>query len=334
VLLIVTPTPPDIPSGNGVTALRWAEILHDLGFPAELRQDYRAGDYRALIALHAVKSAAAVRAFGARHPAAPIVIGLTGTDLYPSLAENGADPGVLALASRFVVLQPGGIGQLPPELRPRARVIFQSMTAMPRLEPREDAFEVAFLAHLRAVKDPLRPAAALRHLPARSRIRVTHAGEGRDPALAAAASAASAAGGRYAWLGPLPRPRALQILARSRLLVLTSRHEGGANVVTEALALGVPVISSAIPGSIGILGADYPGYFRTGDERDLARVLLAAEEDQAGYYQALRERCAALRRLTDPAGERAAWASLLAELDLVPRHAQGEGGPARSSKGT
>lgn len=141
-------------------------------------------------------------------------------------------------------------------------------------------------------------------------------GEGRDPALAGQAAAASAASVRYTWLGPLPRPQALSVLARSRLLAVTSVHEGGANVVTEALAFGVPVISTEIPGSTGLLGTDYPGYFRVGDPVDLARVLGAAEEDKDGLYRHLRERCAKLRYLTDPARERAAWATLLAELDI------------------
>jgi putative glycosyltransferase (TIGR04348 family) len=317
VILVVTPTPPDSPNGNGVTARRWVGIFRVLGHQVDLAQDYRAGDYDLLVALHAVKSAAAVRAFHADHPAAPVVIALTGTDLYPDLRATGVEPSVLAIASRLVVLQPHGKGQVPPELTDRVRVIFQSMTAVPPAPPDPDCFEVAFLAHLRPVKDPLLLAAAVQYLPASSRIRVTHVGEGRDPALASQAATASSAGsGRYAWLGPLPRPKALQVLARSRLLAVTSVHEGGANVVTEALAFGVPVISTKIPGSIGLLGDDYPGYFQVGDPRDLARVLGAAEEDRDGFYQVLRRRCADLRHLADPARERDAWAALLAELDV------------------
>ena len=83
-----------------------------------------------------------------------------------------------------------------------------------------------------------------------------------------------------------------------------------------ALALGVPVVSSQIPGSAGLLGADYPGYFRPGDPADLARVLLAAENDSDGLYRLLLDRCAALRHIADPARERDAWASLLAEPGL------------------
>lgn len=316
VILIVTPTPPDSPNGNGVTARRWAGILRDLGHRADLTQDYRPGKYDLLVALHAVKSAAAVRAFHADHPGAPVVVALTGTDLYPDLGTAGVDPAVLAIADRLVVLQPHGTGQVPPQLRDRVRVIFQSLAVPPMtVHPDPDCFEVAFLAHLRPVKDPLLLAAAVRHLPSSSRIRVTHAGEGRDRALADQAAAASAASGRYNWLGPLPRDEALRVLAASRLLAVTSAHEGGANVVTEALAVGVPVISSHIPGTIGLLGADYPGYFRPGDPADLARVLLAAEQDRR-FYRSLRERCAALRHLADPAHERAAWAALLTELDL------------------
>jgi len=322
----VTPTSPDSQHGNGVTARRWAGIFRDLGHRVDLAQDYRAGQYDLLVALHAVKSAAAVRAFRADQPAAPVVIALTGTDLYPDLSATGVEPGVLAIASRLVVLQSHGKDQVPPELRDRVRVIVQSMTAVPPVPPDPDCFEVAFLAHLRPVKDPLLLAAAVRHLPASSRIRVTHAGEGRDPALASQAAAASATSSRYTWLGPLPRSQALHVLARSRLLAVTSVHEGGANVVTEALASGVPVVSSEIPGSTGLLGADYPGYFRAGDPEDLAPVLSAAEEDKGVFYQLLRQRCAQLRPLADPARERAAWAALLAELNV-----KAPGEPARLS---
>lgn len=314
-ILIVTPTPPDSPNGNGVTARRWADILRDLGHRVDLAQEYQLGDYDQLVALHAVKSAGAVRAFHADHPAAAVVIALTGTDLYPDLETTGVDPAVLAIADRLVVLQPNGAEQVPPEMRDRVRVIYQSLMvpAVPAAPPEPDCFEVAFLAHLRPVKDPLLLSAAMRYLPASSRIRVTHAGEARDPVLASEAEAASHSSDRYHWVGPLPRDDALRLLARSRLLAVTSVHEGGANVVTEAVALGVPVISSPIPGSTGLLGADYPGYFRPGDAADLARVLLTAEQD-GEFYQSLRERCAALRGLADPARERAAWACLLAEL--------------------
>jgi putative glycosyltransferase (TIGR04348 family) len=335
-ILLVTPAPVDSPHGNGVTARRWAGILRELGRPVEIGNGFRDGDFTALLALHARKSADAIRAFHAAHPGAPIVIALTGTDLYPDLSAAGVDPAVLALATRLVVLQPRGLAQLGPELARRTDVILQSVPAIPARPPRTDCFEVAFLAHLRPVKDPLRLAAAVRRLPEDSRIRVTHLGEARDHALAAEAVAESAGNPRYDWVGPVPRTEALAVLARSRLLALTSLHEGGANVVSEALAARVPVISSKIPGSIGLLGAEYPGYFPAGDTAALASLLYSLEKDRDGLYQALVARCASLNPSVDPLLEKRAFAAMLEKIGLpVPRPHQveklGSGGSPSSA---
>jgi putative glycosyltransferase (TIGR04348 family) len=317
-ILLVTPVAPVSNHGNGVTARRWAGILRGLGYRVIVAQRYQPAEHRAsaLVALHARKSAETIRAFHADHPAVPIVVAMTGTDLYPDPATAGVDPAVLALAARIIVLQPNGVTQLDPALRERARVVIQSVADIPRQPPRPDRFEVAFLAHLRGVKDPLRLAAAVRLLPASSRIQVTHVGIAHDKEMAAAATRESAANPRYSWLGPVPRDAALELVARSRLLALTSVHEGGANVVSEALAAGTPIIASAIAGSTGLLGEDYPGYFRRGDASDLAAKLAAAETDRDGFYRRLRDHCAALRSLVDPARERQAWSSLFAELAL------------------
>src|SRR5262249_16919530 len=123
----------------------------------------------------------------------------------------------------------------------------------------------------------------------------------------------AAANGRYLWLGQMPHWKALRVLARCRLMVLSSKSEGGANVVSEAVALSVPVLSSRIPGSIGLLGEDYPGYFPVGDTRALSRLLCRAEAD-ASFYDELQERCDRLRPLIDPARERESWKELLASL--------------------
>lgn len=312
-ILVVTPAATDSIYGNGVTARRWARILQELGQSVEIVDGYRGGDFEALIALHAGKSAEAVRSFHADHPGRPIVIAMTGTDLYPEL--QGTE--VLPFASRLIVLQEHGLEQLGPELAGRTDVIVQSVPEIPPRTPREDCFEVALLAHLRPVKDPLRLAEAVRLLPDDSRIRVVHLGDGRDPALAAAATDESTNNSRYEWRGPVPREEALAVLAGSRLLALTSLHEGGANVVSEALAAGVPVISSEIPGSTGLLGKDYPGYFPAGDAEALAAVLYSAEKDVGGFYRVLAERCSALRPLVDPAREKRAFAELLRRLGLL-----------------
>lgn len=316
-ILIVTPAVTGDTHGNGVSARRWAGILERHGHRVEIADRHRSDSHTALLALHARKSADAVRAFRAEHPDAPIVIALTGTDLYPDLDTTGVDRSLLALADRLIVLQPHGLVQVGPGLAGRTRVIVQSAPAIPARPPRDDRFEVAFLAHVRPVKDPLRLEAATRLLPAGSRIRVTHLGEGRDEALAERLAASAARNPRYDWAGPMERSQALDVLARSRLLVLTSLHEGGANVVSEAVAARVPVIASRIPGSVGLLGEDYPGYYPPGEASALAEVLDRAERDRA-FYDVLAERIAALAPMVDPARESRAIAGLMDELGVDP----------------
>jgi putative glycosyltransferase (TIGR04348 family) len=313
-ICLVTPAPPGSRKGNRVTALRWARLLRELGHRVGVRQEYRDERCDLLVALHASRSAASVRRFHDRHPRSPLVVALTGTDLYDQIHTSAEARQSLELATRLIVLQPLGIEALPASVRHRARAIIQSV-APPRFHvaPRRGAFEVCVLGHLRPVKDPLRTAEAARLLPAESRLRVLHLGAALSPDLAREVRAEAAANPRYRWLGELPRWKALRILARCRLLVLTSKLEGGANVISEALAVSVPVVSSHIAGSIGLLGPSYPGYFPFGDTRALAELLRRAETDPA-FYCTLQRRCARLRPLTDPARERRSWAQLLREL--------------------
>lgn len=311
-------------SGNLATAERWERLLTELGHEVERSPASAAladGEGAAadlLIALHATKSAATVAAWKRRRPGAPVVVALGGTDLYLDLPDSPAARAAVAAADRLVVLQPLALASLPAAARKKARVIYQSVRPPAGGRPEPGAsdpadFDVAFLAHLRPVKDPLTAIAAARLLPASSPVRIRHAGAGLDPALAAAARAASGEVAAYEWLGSLPREGARALLAASRLLLLASRTEGGANVVSEAIAAGVPVVASRIPGSVGLLGGDWPAYFAVGDAGGLA-ALLARAATEPGFYAELIERVAALRPLVDPAREREAWRSLLAEI--------------------
>lgn len=313
-VLVVTPAPPGSRSGNRVTALRWAGFLRGLGHRVTVATSYDGGRWDLLLALHARRSAEAVARFRKENPSRPVVLGLTGTDVYGDIHTDPAAQRSLELADRYVVLQPLAVEELPSALRPRARVIFQSVRPPAgRFTPRRGVFEVVVLAHLRAVKDPLRAARASRLLPASSRIRVVHAGGVVEPDLAEEARREVAANPRYEWRGELARWRALRLLARARLLVLSSRSEGGANVVSEALAVGTPILSSRIAGSVGILGEGYPGYFDVGDTEGLAELLRRAEADTA-WYGSLRRHCRARAAVVDPDRERAAWESMIEEL--------------------
>ncbi|MGH2355447.1 MAG: selenoneine biosynthesis selenosugar synthase SenB [Chloroflexota bacterium] len=319
---LVTPAPPGSRKGNRVTAARWAGFLRELGHHVRIVQNYGGERCDVLVALHARKSYDAIARFHDRSPGRPLLVALTGTDLYGDIRSDPLAQRSLEWATRLITLQPMGVEELPAHLRDKVRVIYQSCAPPPgRFTPRRDAFEVCVMGHLRAVKDPFRTAEAARLLPASSRIRVLHLGGPLEEGLAARAEAEMAANPRYRWLGDRPRWQALRVLARSRLLSLTSIMEGGANVVTEALAVSVPVISSRIPGSVGLLGPDYPGYFPVGDTPALAALLHRAETD-AAFYAELQGRCERLKSLADPARERQSWAALLGELAGAERPGQ------------
>jgi putative glycosyltransferase (TIGR04348 family) len=317
-ILIVTPVPPALHTGNRTTAERWSLILTELGHQVRIGRDWPGSgnekDSDLLIALHARRSFPAIDRFRQAHPGAPVVVALTGTDLYHDIESSVEARQSLEIADRLVVLQPCGVDSLPVPLHRKSHVIFQSAESAPAPDlPAANVFQVCVLAHLRPVKDPLRAAYAARGLPAGSRVQVAHAGGALDPQLAGEAESEQRRNPRYRWLGDLSREQALRLLAGSHLLALTSLLEGGANVVSEAIAASVPVVSTDIPGSVGILGSDYPGYFPTGDTQALRRLLERAETDPV-FYADLKRRIRDLKPLVDPQRERESWRALLAGL--------------------
>lgn len=324
-ICIVTPAPPRSYQGNRVTAERWRELFQELGHSAQIVESYEGQRCDTLIALHARRSAASVLRFVSEVPRAPVIVALTGTDLYPDLARSGVDLSVLEAAERLVVLQDRGVGQIPEPLRDRTRVIVQSADLPepgPAVLPEggsflaDGVFAVAVLAHLRPVKDPLLAAAASRMLPAESTIRIVHLGAELDTDLGEQARAETGSNPRYRWLGEVPHDAAMRMLGSCRLLALTSLTEGGANAVCEAIAAGVPVVSSLIDGSLGLLGSTYPGYFPPGDAAGLADLLWRVENDDGGLLGELRRRCEELRPLVARHRERQAWDALLGELAI------------------
>jgi putative glycosyltransferase (TIGR04348 family) len=312
--LIVTPAPPGSQRGNRITAERWAGFLRELGHEVAIAERYERQECDLLIALHARHSADAIERFAREHPDRPLVVVLTGTDIYGDIETDPRAQRSLELATRLVVLHERGADALPAHLRPRARAIVQSIAPPPRPRASDDgAFTVCVLGHLRPVKDPLRAAAAARLLPASSRVHIVHLGAALDDATATAARAEAETNRRYEWRGELPRAQALEVLASCKLHVLSSAMEGGANALCEALACGIPSLASHIPGSIGLLGSDYPGYFAFGDTGALAALLHRAETD-AAFYARLRAACAARAGLVRPERERESLRALLAEL--------------------
>ena len=311
-ITIVTPARAGTTHGNRVTAIRWAGMLEQLGHRVSLRQTFDDQPADLLIALHARRSYASIKRFHRQSPGSPIVLALTGTDVYRDLKRDPRAKESLALAQRIVVLQPKALEQLDDSFRAKARVIYQSVERIDR-QPAGQNFDVCVIGHLRAVKDPFRAALAARLLPAESRIRIRQVGGAMTAAMAKRAQAEADRNHRYEWLGELTRSRTRRILVRSQICVLSSRMEGGANALSEAIVAGVPVLASCIDGNTGILGEDYPGLFEVGDTRALARLLIRGETDKH-FLSDLRRRVKRLAPLFNPNRERRAWAGLLREL--------------------
>jgi len=311
---IICPAPPGSHSGNRITAERWARILRRLGHRVRIARSYNRERCDLLVALHARRSAGAVARFRAKNPSKPIVVALTGTDIYRDLPRSREAQRSLRLADCLVALQPLALRQVPRRWRRKGRVIVQSATqTRGRRRTAKQYFDVVVVGHLRKVKDPFRAALASRLLPRASRIRVLQAGAVLEPEMAERARAEQRCNSRYHWLGELSPAAARRLLARSRLLVLSSLMEGGANVLSEAILSGVPVLASRIQGNVGLLGAAYPGYFSARNTRRLARLLRRAETN-ARFYARLKERCARLAPSFHPAREQRAWKKLLGEL--------------------
>lgn len=313
-ILIVTPAPAGSRKGNRVTAERWAKQLDSLGHAVQVAERYKGQITDLLIALHARKSAAAVARFHRDHSDRPSVVVLTGTDLYHDLKSSATARRSLELASRLVVLQPEAVQELPPVFRQKARVIFQSALP-PRSIPSSnlDAFEVCVVGHLRAVKDPFRAALAARQLPASSRVRIVQIGGALTPAFANRAQREMERNPRFIWLGERSHEQTLRRMAQCRAMVLSSRLEGGANAISEAVIAGVPVLASRIPGSIGLLGKKYPGYFTSGNTAELTELLHRIETNPE-FLNRLRDWGQRLQANFTPEQETKTWRKLLSEL--------------------
>lgn len=311
---IVTPAPPTARNGNSLTAVRWRRILKQLGHRVVLEQSYSGATCDLLIALHARRSARSIQRFHKQHPDLPLVVALTGTDLYRDIRTSAKAHRSLELATRLIVLQSMGLAELPKRLHAKTRVIYQSASRLNIPAPSSrNRFNVCVIGHLRPEKDPLRTATAARLLSPSSRLRVLHVGRALTREMKTRARAEMANNRRYRWLGELPHWKTRRLLATSHLLSITSRMEGSSNVLSEAIASSVPVVASEIPGLIGTLGKNYPGYFPAGDAQTLANLLSRAESE-ARFYRSLKLHCSRLRPLVDPQREGKAWHKLLREL--------------------
>jgi putative glycosyltransferase (TIGR04348 family) len=304
-IAIISPALANANNGNWQTAWRWSRFLRK-NYQVTLAAQWDGNPYDAMIALHARRSAASIAAFSATYPSLPLIVVLTGTDLYRDILTDADAQRSLQLATHLVVLQPAGLEMLDKILRKKALVIYQSAPSLKAHNKnpatRSKFFDVTMIGHLRDEKDPATFMRTAEFLPAK-KIRLIHIGGALDPVLGTLAAQTQQRYPQYQWLGNLSHAATRQRLKRSQLMVISSRMEGGANVVIEAITSGVPVLASNIPGNRGMLGDDYAGYFPLGDSLKLAKLIERAAGDSK-FYGRLHAQCADRAQLFAPERER------------------------------
>jgi len=319
-IALVTPAAPRSLAGNRATATRWSRLLRAAGHHVDVLEQWGTDDpaYDLMIALHAWRSASSIEAFAKRFSQRPLIVVLTGTDIYrfqhthPAVTRASLD-----FACALIGLHDHVAQDIPRAHHNILHTVYQSAQPLPASYARPSAryFTICVVGHLREEKDSLRAAYAARLLPAGSRIQIVQAGRAHTPDWAVAAQAQMVDNARYTWRGEISQSAIRRLYGQSRAMVISSIMEGGANVVSEACVAGLPVIASDIPGNTGLLGQDYPGLFPAGDSAALARLMARAENDPV-FLATLANWCLALAPRHTPEAEQAALLAVIQGLSL------------------
>ncbi|MBL3556891.1 MULTISPECIES: selenoneine biosynthesis selenosugar synthase SenB [Marinobacter] len=311
-ITLITPAPPGSRAGNRATAERWGRLLGQAGHRVNIVTEYHGQPCDLLMALHAWRSHQAVVRFREEHPDTPLIVVLTGTDIYDHQHRFPDDTlESMALADCLIGLHHRVCQDIPERFTPKLMTVLQSAESPGYVSGPKQGFDICVIGHLRHEKDPLRAAWAARRLLKTSAIRVINAGGAHTAEWEHETLAEQQSNPRFQWLGEVDKSAIHELMNRCRAMVISSVMEGGANVVSEACRAGLPIIASDISGNIGLLGEDYPGYFPVGDDTELARLLQQAEHSPE-FLLELEERVTELAGSFTPESEQAA---LLAAID-------------------
>jgi putative glycosyltransferase (TIGR04348 family) len=293
--------------------LRWQSFLKKLGHEVLISNHWSGKNTDALIALHAYRSHASLVQFRKLYPHRPIILIMTGTDLYRDMPSHPEVLKSMEMSDAIIVLQSAAMTMIPKHLQAKTHVIYQSTKSVKRKALLKKSFLISVIGHLRPEKDPFCTPESLKYLRPESKIQVSHLGKAMSPEMKSLAKAYNKELKNYRWLDELSHSETLQQLSRSHLMVISSLMEGGAHVVTEAIAIGVPVIASDIPGNRGLLGDDYPGYYPVGDAKSLALMLQKTEFEPA-FYKSLEAHIKKRVRYAQPSAEKRSIKSLTESL--------------------
>jgi putative glycosyltransferase (TIGR04348 family) len=307
-ICIISPALAAANNGNWQTAKRWQHML-STDYHVEIMLQWDGKPFDAMLALHARRSADSIAQWAAKFPEKLVVLAMTGTDLYRDIAVDPLAQQSLKLAHRLIVLQDMGSKSLPAEFQSKCQVIFQSTPRRQSVPKTSKKLRALMVGHLRSEKSPETYFAAARELAQRSDnasdILLDHIGAPLDAELGNQARQLAAEVSTYRYLGEQTHDQTRARIARAHVLVHPSRMEGGAHVVMEAVMSGTPVLASRIDGNVGMLGADYDGYFPWGDAQALANLLQRCKND-ADFLDHLNKQCTQRTPLFEPSAEKAA----------------------------
>ena len=313
-IILVTPAPPNSTNGNRVSANRWSKILIQLGHQVSVVEQYATQKADLMIAIHAWRSQESIFRFKQKNPLAKLIVVLSGTDIYQYIhSHRETTLKAMHQADILLGLNHQVINVVPDELQHRLCVIPQSATIRSKRIKPEKRFLALVVGHLRDVKNPFQAAQAAQSLPATSRIQIHHYGSAHTALWGLHARRESATNQRYHWYGEVSQSRLSELYQQASVLIISSKMEGGANVICEAIAAGTPVLASKIDGNVGLLGEDYEGYYPLSDTQMLRTKLSRLERDKL-FYSRLKSQCLKLQRYYSPYREVWNWRSLLNQL--------------------
>ena len=104
-IVLITPAAPGSRHGNRGTAVRWAGMLRELGHSVKVQVEWDGACADLMLALHARRSHASIHSFVACCPDKPVILALTGTDLYRDIRTDAGAQASMRLATRMIVLQ-------------------------------------------------------------------------------------------------------------------------------------------------------------------------------------------------------------------------------------
>ncbi len=306
-IVIISPALSDANNGNWQTAKRWAQMLgkqHRTRIATSWQSADDASD-EIMIALHARRSSDSISTWHNLRGSRGLIVALTGTDLYRDIHTDTQAKASLDAAGQLIVLQELGVRSLPAKYHHKTSVVFQSTTSRKTQRKTDQHLNAVMVGHLRDEKMPQTLFETARLLIHDKDIRITHIGAGLDEKLAQDAIKTEALCAGYTWARGLKHAQTRDKIQRAHVLVHTSKMEGGAHVIMEAVCSGTPVLASRMDGNVGMLGGGYDGYFSVGDAPALAALLRRCKNDKA-FLDHLSSQCALRAPLFSPLSEQTA----------------------------